>query len=96
MLQEGKQNVFTNYQAAIARSQEILSIVLSLRNKLDAAHRDGIFDPHLYRHLTGHAQDIDRTMRSFELSMESVYKGQGGYFFNKAEGLKGAIRYGFK
>lgn len=86
---------YSNYHQAIAASQDILSKVTSLRRKLDEAHRNGIFDPQLYRHLVRSAQDIDTTMRSFELSMESVYKGYGGYFYKPNEGLKGVIRYGY-
>jgi hypothetical protein len=91
----GKTKTFSNYELAIAASQDILSKVTSLRRKIDEAHRDGIFDPQLYRHLVRSAQDMDTTMRSFELSMESVYKNYGGYFYNPAEGMKGKIKYGF-
>lgn len=92
----GPARPYSAYTDAIAASQGVLSTLATLRRQLDEGFSKRVFDPQLYRHLMRSAQDIDTTLRSFELSMESVYKGYGGYFYSPQEGLKGVIRYGYR
>lgn len=80
---------------ALESTQDMIAGVIGIKRKLDDAHGAGIIEPQVYQAILKPLQTMNTTLRSFEISMESVYKGYGGYFYSPGEGIKGKIRYGF-